>query len=117
MTSTDLEAAHRHSSKHREEILDSSWCGCFHCLATYRPDEIADWCDENDQTAVCPRCDIDAVFGDLSGFPVEQQFLEAMHERWFQPGGVPPDDLKIEDVMAEFEGASKLDRIRGWFGR
>ena len=79
-----LEAAHKHSGPNREEVLASAVCGCFYCKATFVPDTIDMWV--NDETyATCPKCSIDSVVGDRSGFPVtDPVFLGAMHEYWFE---------------------------------
>jgi hypothetical protein len=82
----DLQAAHKHSSRHREEILSSEICGCFHCKQTFLPSEIEDWTDEigaDDVTALCPKCGIDSVIGSASGFPLTKDFLQEMHQHWF----------------------------------
>jgi hypothetical protein len=85
--SSNLELAHEHSAGHRAELLGSKLCGCFYCLRTYSPAEITDWVDENlngeGQTALCAKCGIDSVIGDLSGFPLTPDFLAAMNKRWF----------------------------------
>ena len=78
--------AHKHSSYHREEIQNSEICGCFYCLAIFRPQFIEEWIDEKDgigQTALCPKCGIDSVIGSRSGFPINQAFLQKMHQKWF----------------------------------
>ena len=79
--------AHKHSSWHRQEILSSEICGCFHCLAIYPPNKIEEWIDEDEsdigQTALCPECGIDSVIGSSSGFPIEKQFLTKMKKYWF----------------------------------
>jgi hypothetical protein len=75
--------AHARSIHHRDEILRARLCGCFHCLATYPPGDIREWCDGGD-TALCPRCGIDAVLGDNAGFPLDAGFLRAMQKRWFE---------------------------------
>jgi hypothetical protein len=78
-----LDAAHKHSSRHREEIERSNLCGCFYCGKSYAPADIKDWTDEGD-TALCPSCGIDSVIGSASPYPVtERPFLQAMHARWF----------------------------------
>jgi len=78
-----LDAAHKHSIRHRQELEQSAVCGCFYCIETSAPSQIKDWCDE-EKTALCPRCGIDSIIGSASGYPVtEKPFLEAMHERWF----------------------------------
>ncbi len=83
----DFKRAHQHSSRHRQEVTDSDMCGCFYCLATYSPAEIIDWTDEDDAgigtTALCPRCGIDSVIGNKSGYPIAKEFLEQMHNVWF----------------------------------
>ncbi|MEC4747523.1 cytoplasmic protein [Methylomicrobium sp. Wu6] len=79
--------AHGHSSNHRQEIEGSSICGCFYCCKTFRPDEITEWVDENDQgigqCALCPNCGIDSVIGSLSGFSIDEAFLKDMNRYWF----------------------------------
>lgn len=74
--------AHARSIYHRDELLRALRCGCFYCLATYPPAEIRAWCDGGD-TALCPRCGIDAVLGDNAGFPLDADFLRAMQAHWF----------------------------------
>jgi hypothetical protein len=82
----DYVRAHKHSSLHRNEIMNSEWCGCFYCLAIFRPSEIKMWIDEQDamgQTALCPRCGIDSVIGSASKHPVVEEFLKLMQLCWF----------------------------------
>jgi hypothetical protein len=82
----DVVRAHRHSTRHREEVLASEACGCFYCCTTFSPGEIKQWTDAWEgvgQTALCPRCGIDSVIGSESGHPVTVEFLQAMHARWF----------------------------------
>ncbi|MGJ0394110.1 MAG: cytoplasmic protein [Methylocystis sp.] len=83
MRGVDVVGAHSHSSRHSEELRGSKTCGCFYCLAVFPPTEIADWIDDYD-TALCPRCGVDSVVGDGSGFPVtDGGFLAAMKGHWF----------------------------------
>ena len=77
---------HRHSIRHREEVLASERCGGFDCCAVFPPWEIENWIDESKgvgQTATCPRCGIDSVIGAESGYPVTSEFLTAMRAHWF----------------------------------
>ena len=80
-----LEKVHKHSSKHREEVLKSELCGCFYCEAIFKPSEIEEWIEEdkNDigQTVLCPKCGIDSVIGSKSGFPINNhELLKKMHK-------------------------------------
>lgn len=82
-----LEQAHGASSFHRHKIRASAMCGCFYCKTKFPPKKITEWIDSERHpvglTALCPICGIDAVIGDASGFPLTDQFLTDMHERWF----------------------------------
>ena len=79
-----LTDAHKHSIAHREAVLASAICGCFHCRGTFAPEEIAEWTDGT-ATALCPKCGIDSVIGDSSALPVADfDFRNAMRRRWFK---------------------------------
>lgn len=78
----DIAAAHSHCTNHREEILASQICGCFYCLAMFKPVEITEWINEG-KCAMCPKCGIDSVLGDKSGYPITREFLSKMYQYWF----------------------------------
>jgi hypothetical protein len=80
-----VQAAHQASSRHRAEIQKSKLCGCFHCRKLFPPSEIREWIDEGNgaETALCPRCGIDSVIGDASGYELTESFLSAMQKHWF----------------------------------
>jgi hypothetical protein len=84
-----VRAAHDHCSDHRGEVLGSDRCGCFYCGSIFQPSEIKDWIDPADDelasgnTALCPRCGIDSVIGDRSGYPITAEFMTTMHDHWF----------------------------------
>ena len=75
-------SAHKHCIRHRAELEGSSTCGCFYCFEIFPPTQITEWVDA-DQTALCPKCGIDAVIGSASGYPITSNFLHRMHEHWF----------------------------------
>lgn len=77
-----IRAAHKHSSRHREELLKSECCGCFHCCKVFPPSAIVEWTD-GDTCAFCPECGIDSVIGSASGYPIDAAFLRRMHDHWF----------------------------------
>ena len=90
--SEDKVTAHKVSIYHREQILNSSICGCFHCTEIFKPSEITEWCDfqakevggeKIGRTALCPKCAIDSVIGDASGYPITREFLDGMRRHWF----------------------------------
>jgi hypothetical protein len=72
-----------YSSKNRESLMKSSKCGCYFCGAMFHPSEITTWID-NDQTAVCPHCNIDSVLAEEGGaIDITDVFLEECNEEWF----------------------------------
>jgi len=82
-----LGIAHKHCFKNVTEILQSKICGCFCCKEVYAPSVIKEWVDEDDKTAICPKCEIDSVLGDASGLPVSDLlFLKAMNNLFFLNG-------------------------------
>ena len=82
MEQYDLDKAHKYSNNHKPELEKDNICGCFYCLRIYNPKEIEEWTDGG-KTAICPKCDIDSVIGESSGFPITKEFLIAMNKRWF----------------------------------
>jgi hypothetical protein len=84
---SDVRDAHARSSNHRDKIVSSKFCGCFHCGSTFPPADIVEWIDEGPdgkgQTAMCPKCGIDSVIGDKSGFDLSAAFLARMKAHWF----------------------------------
>ena len=88
-----LLAAHGCSKDHRAQIDASSLCGCFCCLSTFQPAKIETWIYD-ETMALCPFCEIDAVIGDASGYPITKEFLSEMCEFWF--GDLPKEGRSVE---------------------
>ena len=82
MNNTLLEQAHGHSLRNRAEIEKSEKCGCFSCVEIFDASEVQSWADNN-ETAVCPYCGIDAVIGDASGVQLSEELLNQMYEKYF----------------------------------
>ena len=78
----ELKAAHRHSMNNRQLLASGGECGCFHCLKTFAANEVTDWSDD-DLTALCPRCGIDAVLSSNID-SIDRVFLQRMHDFWFE---------------------------------
>jgi hypothetical protein len=85
----DLMNAHMMSGCSKDDVKDkkdSKMSGCFHCCQIYATkealDHVEDWAPEN--YLICPRCGIDAVIWDTSGFPAtDLEFLKKMNKLWF----------------------------------
>ncbi|WP_439472921.1 hypothetical protein [Brevundimonas sp.] len=107
-----LRDAHSHCARHRAELEASAVCGCFYCLETFAPHEIEEWVPEGDGTAHCPKCWIDSVIGDASGFPVsDKAFMAAMHEFWFERTVTVDEPGKF---LPNEKPKSMLARMFGW---
>jgi hypothetical protein len=92
MPEADHILAHKHSIRHRQEIITSKTCGCFFCGAIFLPSDVEVWvddegCDDDEgkvgQTALCPQCGIDSVIGSRSGYLISADFLSRMRKQWF----------------------------------
>ena len=83
-----LEQAHQHSYDNKAELEKSTKCGCFYCEEIYSPKEIFDWVSKSigsdSDTALCPKCGIDSVVGDASGFDITPKFIKEMYDYWFE---------------------------------
>lgn len=80
----EVKAALKHAVNNADEVKSSDECGCFHCLEVFNVSEIEDWTEtETGESAVCPRCDVEAVIGDAAGFPLTEEFLTVLRDEQF----------------------------------
>lgn len=79
-----LKIAHDHCKKHKDELQRSNVIGCFYCKSFVKFEDIKEWVGDDD--GVCPKCGIDSLIGDASGFSIDEAFLDVMHKRWFEGG-------------------------------
>ena len=78
-----FELAYKHSINNKPQLLKDSVCGCFYCLKIFNPNIIEDWVEDTDGTALCPYCRIDSIIGESLGFPITEEFLKQMYQRYF----------------------------------
>lgn len=101
-----LDAIHKHSFDNKAEIDQSKVCHCFYCKSEFSPSAITRWVvngrqgkplkradkgAKSEETALCPKCGIDSVIGDSSGYDMTPALLHAMHEFWFERKVLPED--------------------------
>lgn len=68
----------------RESIEQSKMCGCYSCECIFPASEITeDNYVDNGTTACCPKCGMDAVYGDASGIELTPERLKKLHRKWF----------------------------------
>ena len=66
-------------------LSKSKMASCYSCISTFPVTEIKEFVDMNDDTALCPKCGIDAVLGDATDLPIHNlEYLQAMHNFGFK---------------------------------
>jgi hypothetical protein len=102
----DIKEAHKHCRYNENEIKQSTRCGCFYCLSMFPSEWVNKWIDQKPRqtppetpirTALCPKCKIDSVLAEQSGFPITKEFLQRMYDHWFES----PEEITIDDLKAE----------------
>ena len=79
---SQLNRLHAYSSHNKKLIDTADKCYCFYCKSCIGRDEIKTFID-NGQTALCPKCDIDAIIPDNLGETVDEEIISEMNEYWF----------------------------------
>ena len=72
--------------KNVEVLRKSEWCMCYHCVKRFKFSEIYLTTD-NGETAICPRCNIDAVVADL-----DRDKIVDLHDEKFNHGSNPLEE-------------------------
>lgn len=106
-------------------LMSSKLCGCYHCGSIFKPEELTDndWIqDLHGRTAVCPKCGIDAVIGDVSGIPIRKDVLDELYDEKF---GITPDDEPFARIVGSgiynpdtivFDGKVTIEEVGGTCG-
>jgi hypothetical protein len=97
-----------HSFRNKQEILESNFCGCYHCLAIFPAQEVCDWWYDM-QTATCPYCRIDSVVGDKSGIPINEETVALIEKDMF---GSPDEHLERHQQAREKTNSNKEDNMK-----
>lgn len=68
--------------KNRSMIESSIFAGCMHCCKTFTIAEIKSFTDNN-QTCLCPYCNVDSVIGNSCGFDLNENSLQSANKYWY----------------------------------
>lgn len=79
---SQLKKLHAYSSHNKELIEKANKCYCFYCKSSMEKSDIKCYID-NGQTALCPKCQIDAIVPDSIEDAVDEQIISEMNEYWF----------------------------------
>lgn len=79
---------HMNTVNNAARVRAAGLCGCFHCCESFPSGEVARFMPEQGggETALCPRCGVDAVLTNLDGEPLNDALLKEMHDRFFSGG-------------------------------
>lgn len=99
----------KHVTYNKAELMRSQKAGCYHCLRIFLPSEIKEWeKNKNGDTAYCPHCGIDTVYGDASGTQVDMENLkDKQHMKMVE------DSENITFLGKTFGCASQLTSFNG----
>jgi uncharacterized paraquat-inducible protein A len=78
-----LKQIHKYASDNREILSKSRLCHCFGCESKFKFTSIKKWIHK-DNTAVCPRCGIDAVVPAEVSIKLTRNILVKMNEYFFR---------------------------------
>lgn len=74
----DIKDAADEAIYNASKIKKDTICSCYCCCSTYTGENIQEYID-NERTALCPVCGIDAVIPEK----IEEEKLEEMYKFWF----------------------------------
>lgn len=78
----------------KKEIEVSTFCGCFFCCDSYNAYTVSEF-TTRDESALCPKCGVDAVIPDKSGLKVTNaKLLLDLHKFWFERRVKPNEEEK-----------------------
>ena len=80
--------ASEYSIRNRDGLLPGTQAACYHCLNVFPAEEVTEFTDA-EETALCPKCGIDAVLPQHAGYSFEKDNLIRMRAFWFGGGAAP----------------------------
>ncbi len=84
-----IDKAHKATLYNEKDILSSEVCTCFYCGYQFdaNTEKDLEWWDVDNpegKTLTCPKCGIDVVIGESSGFPItDKDFILECSANWF----------------------------------
>jgi len=99
MPAQDLPLMRLHLSTlgNAKRVHAASQCACFHCRKWFPASEVQKFMPEKDgrETALCPRCGVDAVLTDQDSLPLTRDLTDEMHSRFFSEADVSEAGLRL----------------------
>lgn len=95
-----MRAAHKFTNRNYEFLKEEQQCRCIYCKKEFMSSDIDEYTADN--TALCPKCWIDAVIGESSGYILDDEFVDKMYEFFFNNDGPMSEhilDLDLENLL------------------
>ena len=73
---------HTYSVHNKKMVEESENCHCYYCQSTVDSGSVESYADDG-ETALCPRCGINALIPDSVDEKIDANVLHDMHEYWF----------------------------------
>jgi hypothetical protein len=75
------------NSRHnRSRMIPGTICGCFHCQTIFLAEEVSRWIDD-ELTALCPRCGVDAVLPGVTDLTTLRDLHDYAYSQSPRPSG------------------------------
>lgn len=81
-----IEEAVKISANNKKAVKKSNKCGCYYCCTIFSAKDVTLFVDD-EESATCPECGIDAVIPDADVPELNSKMLEEMNKRWFDIEG------------------------------
>lgn len=77
-----IDQAIKYATNNKQPLSEGGLAGCYYCLNIYPANEVVDFI-EQEKTALCPKCGIDSVLPETSGYPLNKIVLQELRNFWF----------------------------------
>ena len=75
-----FEKLHAYSKNNKEQVQQSEYCYCFHCLKKISSSEITTY---SNNTAICPKCGYPSLLSDSINEPLDYDIINQMNKYWY----------------------------------
>lgn len=83
----DLIDAHSYTRENAYSLFLKQECVCIYCKKRFDSSQIIEQTILHGGSSLCPYCEIDSVIGEISGYDLNDKFIEVMYEYFFNNNG------------------------------
>lgn len=82
MDKEKIKLAIKFATSNKDALGKSKYAACYYCQQVFLANEVVEFL-EVENTALCPKCGIDSVLPDTSGYEFTKENLLELHKFWF----------------------------------